>query len=89
MIKVLVPAVLALLAVMAATNPDEPAHARAMISHAKGACTDNGMVRALCGGLASLATLAVAYDDHLLFSTARIGDMKTIGALGRVVVVSE
>jgi hypothetical protein len=81
--------VLALLAVLAATNPDEPAHARAVVAHAKDACADNGAVRALCGGLASLATLAVAYDDHVLYSTARIGEVKTVGALGRVVVLSE
>lgn len=85
MLKLMVPAAAVVLAVLAATNPREEAHARAMVQHARQACGDG--VRLLCGGLASLATLAIDYDDHLLYSTARVGEVETIGVLGQVVVV--
>lgn len=90
MIKVMVPAGLAILAVLAATNPHEDGHARALVERAKQHCSDGGQVgSALCGGAAAVATLGMAYDDHLLYSTARLGDVETIGALGQVMVIRE
>lgn len=90
MLKIAVPAGLALaLAVLAATNPSEQAHIRALVEHARANCLDNRLVREMCGGVASLATLALHYDDHLFYSTASIGGIRTIGVLGHVTVVSE
>lgn len=89
MIKVMVPAAIALLAALAATNPREDAHARAMVEHAKQRCGDAEIARLLCGGATALASLGVVYDDHLLYSTARLGDTETVGVMGRVVLVSE
>lgn len=82
MIKIMVPT-MAVLVALAATNPREDAHARQMVVSARQHC---GL---LCGGVVALASPAVEYDDHLLFSTARLGDTQTVGALGRVVVVTE
>lgn len=90
MLKLAFPACAALLvAVMAATNPDETAHARALVNHAKQNCWDNSLAREMCGGMASLANLTLSYDDHLFYSTARVGDVDTLGLFGRVMVVSE
>lgn len=89
MIKLMVPAAAGVLAVLAATNPREDAHARAMVSHSQKTCGDNQMARLLCGGATALASLGVAYDDHLLFSTARLGKTETVGVLGQVVVIRE
>ncbi|MGE5477564.1 MAG: hypothetical protein ACM3Q1_12970 [Bacteroidales bacterium] len=90
MLKVALPAGLAaLLAVLAASNPPETAHARALVEHAKKNCLNNNLVREMCGGVASLATLALAYDDHMFYSTAHVGNVNTFGLLGRVMVVSE
>lgn len=91
MMKAMVPAGVAALAlaVLAATNPDETAHTRAMVAYAKQTCLDSRMVKAMCGGAMSLASLALAYDDHLLYSTAHLGNVETLGVFGRVMVVSE
>lgn len=90
MLKVALPTGLAaVLAVLAASNPSETAHTRALVDHAKRNCLDNRVVREMCGGFASLAGLALTYDDHLFYSTAHVGNVETVGALGRVVVVSE
>lgn len=90
MIKVIVAvAAVAVLAVLAATNPDETAHTRAMVAHAKQTCWDTRMAKVVCGGAVSLASLALSYDDHLLYSTAHLGHVETLGLLGRVTVVSE
>ncbi|MBC7907987.1 MAG: hypothetical protein H7Y60_14750 [Rhodospirillaceae bacterium] len=89
MIKLMVPAAAGVLAMLAATNPHEDAHARAMVSNSQQGCGDNAMTRLLCGGATALASLGVVYDDYLLFSTARLGQTKTVGALGQVVVIKE
>lgn len=91
MIKVMWPAgaTALLLAVLVASNPDETAHTRAMVAYAKQTCLDNRMVKAMCGGAMSLASLALTYDDHLLYSTAHLGEIETFGVFGRVMVVSE
>lgn len=91
MMKAMVPAGVAALAlaVLAATNPDESAHTRAMVAHAKQTCWDNRMAKVVCGGVVSFASLALAYDDHLLYSTAHLGNVETLGLFGRVMVVSE
>lgn len=90
MIKVAVPsAVAAMVVAMAATNPHEDAHARAIIAHSQQNCGDNKLSRLLCGGATALASLGLVYDDHLLFSTARLGHTETVGALGQVFVVKE
>lgn len=90
MIKVMVPAGVAVLGVLAATNPHEDGHARALVERAKQHCSESGQVgRALCGGATALATMGLDYNDHLLYSTARLGDVETVGALGQVVVVRE
>ncbi|MBX9635885.1 MAG: hypothetical protein K2X44_12960 [Magnetospirillum sp.] len=88
MIKLMVSAV-GLLAVLAATNPHEDAHARAMVRHSQKSCSDNAMARFLCGGATALASLGVAYDDYLLFSTARLWQTETVGFLGYVSVVKD
>ncbi|HLO75954.1 MAG TPA: hypothetical protein VK196_05805 [Magnetospirillum sp.] len=91
MMKAAVPAGVAtlLLAVLAATNPSEPAHTRALVEHAKKSCLDNRLVKEMCGGVASLASLALIYEDHMLYSTAHVGDLETVGVLGRVMVVRD
>ena len=89
MLKMVVAGTVLLLAVLAATNPSETAHTRALVEHAKRSCADNRFIREMCGGVASLASLALEYDDHLFFSTARVGTMKTLGVLGHVYMVSE
>ncbi|MBC7952256.1 MAG: hypothetical protein H7Z12_10630 [Rhodospirillaceae bacterium] len=89
MIKLMVPAAAGVMAVLAATNPHEDAHARAMVSHSQKGCGDNAMARLMCGGATALASLGVAYDDYLLFSTARLGHTETVGVLGQVVVIKE
>lgn len=90
MIKVMVPAGVAVLGVLAATNPHEDGHVRALVERAKQHCADGGQVgRTLCGGATALATLGLRYDDHLLYSTARLGEVETVGALGQVIVVRE
>lgn len=90
MLKLAIPTGAALLVTaMAATNPDETAHVRALVDHAKRNCWDSSLAREMCGGMASLASLALSYDDHLLYSTARVGSVDTVGVLGRVMVVSE
>lgn len=87
MLKMVVPAGAALLlVVLAATNPSETAHTRALVEHAKNGCVDNNFIREMCGGVASLASLTLDYDDHLFFSSARIGGMKTLGVLGHVYI---
>lgn len=82
MIKLMVPAV-AVFAALAATNPHQDAHARQMVAFARQTC---GL---LCGGAVALASPAVEYNDHLLFSTAQLGDTQTLGVLGKVLVVKE
>lgn len=90
MLKMVVPAAAGLLlAALAATNPSETAHTRALVEHAKKRCIDNRFVRGMCGGIASLASLALQYDDHLFFSNARVGDSETLGVLGHVYFLSE
>jgi|AGTN01.1.fsa_nt_gi hypothetical protein len=88
MIKLMVPAGVAVFGVLAATNPHEDRHARAMIEHARQGCGGE-VARALCGGATALATLGVSYEDHLLYSTARLGSVETLGVLGQVLVVGE
>lgn len=89
MLKIAVVTVVALLVAALATNPDEAAHSRAMVQYVKNKCANDVMARALCGGMASLATMGVAYQDHILYSSARMGEIETVGAFGKVVVVSE
>lgn len=90
MLKVALPAgFAAFLAVLAASNPPEAAHARALVEHAKKNCLNNSVVREMCGGVASLATLALAYDDHMFYSTAHVGNVNTVGLLGQVFVSAE
>lgn len=89
MIKLMAPAAAGMLAVLAVTNPHQDAHARAMVNHAQKGCGDNAMARLVCGGATALASLGVAYDDYLLFSTARLGDTETLGVLGQVLVITE
>jgi hypothetical protein len=89
MIKLMAPAAVGVLAVLAATNPHEDAHARAMVNHSQQGCGDNAMARLMCGGATALASLGVVYDDYLLFSIARLGRTETVGVLGQVVVVSD
>ena len=75
---------------LAATNPPETAHVRAVVDHARGNCGDSRVIKGLCGGLASLAAdMSLRYEDHLLYSTAQVGDIQTVGIFGRVVVLSE
>ncbi len=90
MLKIMVPAgAAAFLLALAATNPSEDAHTRAMVEHARGTCGDAQLVKGLCGGIASLAAgLSLHYEDHLLYSTAELGDIRTLGLLGRVMVIS-
>jgi hypothetical protein len=89
MLKLMVPAAAGMLAVMAATNPREDDHARAMVSHAQAGCGSSKLSQLLCGGATALASLGVAYNDHLLYSTARLGNTETVGAFGQVFVVKE
>lgn len=86
MIKKAAIAIVAVVAVLALTKPTEQAHAQRLVEHAKESCGDNALSRALCGGVASIATAGLRYDDHLLYSTAELGDNRTIGALGQVLV---
>lgn len=88
MIKLMVPAGVAVFAALAASNPHEDSHARALIDHARQKCGGT-LAGALCGSVAALATRGVSYEDHLFYSTARLGPVETMGALGQVVVVSE
>lgn len=78
---------LAAFAALAATNPRQPAHVKAMVGHAEENCGGEAMGRFLCGGLATLASAGVDYDDRLVFSTSRLGGIETIGILGQVVVL--
>lgn len=89
MLKMVVAGTALLLAVLAATNPSETAHTRALVEHAKQSCADNRFIREMCGGVASLASLTLEYDDHLFFSNARVGGLKTLGVLGHVYTISE
>lgn len=82
MTKLMVPA-LAVVAALAATNPSEDAHTRQMVVSAR---NSSGL---LCGGVVALASRAVEYNDHLLFSTAQLGDSQTVGVLGKVLVVQD
>lgn len=84
--KVMVPA-LAVVAALAATNPNEHAHSRQLVTHARDACGDHELRRVLCGGVTALAVAGMRYDDHLLYSTAALGDTRTVGVLGKVVVM--
>lgn len=90
MLKIALPAGLAaVLVVLAASNPSETAHTRALVGYAKHNCLDNRLVKEMCGGFASLASFALVYDDHLFYSTAHVGNVETVGVLGRVTVVNE
>lgn len=90
MLKVALPTGLAaMLAVLAASNPSETAHTRALVDHAKRNCLGNPLAKEVCGGFASLASLALAYDDHLFYSTAHVGNVETVGVVGRVFVVEQ
>lgn len=91
MMRVLAPLGAAcVLVAMAATNPAETAHTRAMVEHARATCGDAQLLKGVCGGLASVAAgLSLHYDDHLLYSTAELGKTRTLGLFGRVIVVSE
>lgn len=74
-------------ALLAATNPHEDQHARALIEHARQGCADNALGKLLCGGMAALAAPSIGYGDHLVFSTASLGQSESIGFLGRVFVM--
>lgn len=90
MFKLALPAGLAtLMAVLAASNPSETAHTRALVDRAKRSCLDNRVVKEMCGGMASLASLALTYDDHLFYSTAHVGNVDTVGFLGQVFVAQD
>lgn len=80
---------LAAFAALAATNPRQNAHAKVMIAHADKICGGETMGRFLCGGLTALASAGIEYDDRLMFSTARLGEVETIGILGQVVVLGQ
>ncbi|MEW5729724.1 MAG: hypothetical protein AB1918_17980 [Pseudomonadota bacterium] len=81
---------LALFAALAASNPREEHHARRMVERASQDCGRAGdLGRLMCGGMASLATAGMEYRDHVVFSTARLGSVETLGVLGRVLVVAE
>jgi hypothetical protein len=86
--KVMMPA-LAVVAALAATNPNEYAHSRHMVVHARDSCGGNPLNRMLCGGIAALASAGLRYDDYLLYSTAELGETRTIGVLGKIVVVGD
>lgn len=87
MLKLALPIGLAaFMAVLAASNPSETAHTRALVDHAKHTCLDNRLVKEMCGGMASLASLALTYDDHLFYSNAHVGHVDTFGVLGKVFV---
>lgn len=90
MIKLVGLAALILFAAMAATNPHEDGHARAMVERAEQSCTGGGEIgSALCGGAASLATMGIHYEDHLIYSTARLGGVETFGMLGQVFIINK
>lgn len=91
MLRILAPLGAAgVLVALAATNPPESAHTRAMVDHARATCGDARLLKGVCGGLASVAAgLSLHYEDHLLYSTAELGDIRTLGLFGRVMVVSE
>lgn len=78
---------LSLFAILAATNPREDEHARALIGHARQGCADSALGKLLCGGMAALASPSIDYRDHMAFSTAGLGDSQSIGVLGRVFIV--
>lgn len=84
--KVMMPA-FGLVAALAATNPNELAHSRQLVSHAQDLCGTNELKRVLCGGVTALAATGMRYDDHLLYSTAALGETRTVGVLGRVLVM--
>lgn len=81
---------LALFAALAASNPREDHHARRLVEHAGQHCGRAGdLGRLMCGGMATLATAGMEYRDHVVFSTARLGSVETLGVLGQVLVVTE
>lgn len=81
---------LALFAALAASNPKEDDHARRIVDHARQGCERAGdLGKLMCGGVAVLATTGMEYADHMVFSTARLGDTETLGVLGRVMVVRD
>ncbi|HTH18242.1 MAG TPA: hypothetical protein VL974_16410 [Magnetospirillum sp.] len=90
MLKVIVPAgAVLIVAGLAATNPHEDAHARALVQNARKTCGDVAIAKALCGGAVALASVGLRYEDHLFYSTARLGDVHTLGVAGQVMVLSE
>ncbi len=87
MLKFTLPAVCLLAGAMLVSNPNQDAHARAIVAHAKGACGPELADRIICTGAAALAAPVVGYDDHLLYSTAQLGQTRTFGALGAVIIL--
>lgn len=80
---------LALFAALAASNPREDDHARRMVEHSRDGCRQAGELgRLMCGGATMLATAGMDYRDHIVFSTARLGEVETVGVLNRVVVTT-
>ncbi len=81
---------LALFAVLAASNPREDHHVRRLVEVARQDCDGGGdLGRLACGGLARLAAAGMDYQDHVLYSTARLGATETVGVLGQVLVVAD
>ncbi|HSV29140.1 MAG TPA: hypothetical protein VLL76_06260 [Candidatus Omnitrophota bacterium] len=78
---------LAVFAVLAATNPRQDDHARKLVEHAQQGCAENPLGKLLCGGMAALASPTIDYRDHVVFSTARLGESETLGVLGKVMVI--
>ncbi|MGE5503477.1 MAG: hypothetical protein ACM31L_03550 [Actinomycetota bacterium] len=74
---------------LAATNPGPQDHRRIVVEHAARRCSESPFVKALCTGIVDFAAGHLAYRDWRLFSTGRLGQMETFGALGAVVVVRE
>jgi hypothetical protein len=80
---------LAAMGVLATTCPGAEAHRAAVVERVRMSCGESMFVRALCGSLVQFAGSNLRYRDWHLFSTGRLGQMETFGALGQVVVVKE
>jgi hypothetical protein len=69
----------------AVTNPKRDDHVEALRQKAIHEC-GGGWASILCGGVAGLAGAGMEYESYVLFSTGRLGDVKSIGVLTKVFV---
>lgn len=89
MLKVVLPVGAVLLFAMVATNPSEGDHTRVLAAHMKRVCWDVRAAKPQCPDHLSSTHFGVVYDDRLLYSSARLGEVETLGLFGQVMILSQ